>query len=351
MKLGVFLPNWIGDVVMATPALRALRRHLGRPATLLGIMRPYVADVLAGTAWLDGVLLYDPRARESALGMRQLVQRLRQERLDAVVLLTNSLRTGLLAWLSSAPRRVGYERYGRGWLLTDRLQPPQSAGKLMPHPMVDYYLELAYALGCPPESPRLELATLPSDERCADLAWSRLGLGEGSRVVVLNAGGAYGAAKHWPAEHCAKLARRIATHLDHDVLVLCGPSERQTAAEIVRQAGHPRVASLADEPLSIGLSKACIRRSRLLVTTDSGPRHLAAAFGLPIIGLYGPTLPVWGANSAVREVSLHVALDCLGCAQRTCPLGHHRCMHDLSVDRVYDAVAAELTRRRESFAA
>jgi heptosyltransferase-2 len=351
MKLGVFLPNWIGDVVMAGPSLRALRKHTGRQATLLGIVRPYVADVLAGTPWLDDLLLYDPRAGESALGMRRLVQRLRQERLDAVVLMTNSLRTGLLAWLSGAPRRIGYARYGRGWLLTDRLQPPRAAGKLVPHRMVDYYLDLAYALGCPPESPRLELATLPADERAAELAWSRLGLRDGSRVVAFNAGGAYGAAKHWPADHCVQLVHRIAARLDHDVLVLCGPSERETAAEIERQAGHPRVVSLAREPLSIGLSKACLRRTRLLVTTDSGPRHIAAAFGVPIIGLYGPTLPVWGNNPAVREVSLSVALDCLGCAQRTCPLGHHRCMHDLSVDHVYGAVAAELTRQRESFAA
>jgi heptosyltransferase-2 len=197
----------------------------------------------------------------------------------------------------------------------------------------------------------LELATLPCDEHAADLAWSRLRLRAGNRVVAFNAGGAYGAAKHWPAEHCVQLCRRIASQLDHDVLVLCGPNERQTAAEIVRQAAHLRVASLADEPLSIGLTKACLRRCRLLVTTDSGPRHIAAAFGLPIIGLYGPTLPVWGANATVREVSLQIALDCLGCAERTCPLGHHRCMQQLSVETVYDAVAAELTRRRESFAA
>jgi heptosyltransferase-2 len=279
------------------------------------------------------------------------VQRLRQERLDAIVLLTNSLRTGLLAWFSGARRRVGYVRYGRRWLLTDRLQPPQAAGRLVPHAMVDYYLELAYALRCPAASPRLELATLPCDERAADLAWSRLGLRDGRFVVVLNTSGAYGAAKHWPTGYCAELARRVAVQLDHDILVLCGPSERQTAAEIVRQAGHPRVASLAEEPLSIGLSKACIRRSRLLVSTDSGPRHIAAAFGVPIVGLYGPTLPIWGVNPTVRETSLQVALDCIGCARRTCPLGHHRCMNELSVEQVYRAVAAELTHDRKSIAA
>jgi heptosyltransferase-2 len=350
MKLGVFLPNWVGDVVMATPTIRALRSFFGRQATLLGIMRPYVADVLAGSSWLDDSLFYHPRSGDSALGTAQLVRRLRQERLDAVVLLTNSLRTAGLAWLSGAPRRVGYVRYGRGWLLTDRIEPPRAGDEIAPRAMVDYYLELAYALGCPAESPRLELATTLADEQAANLVWSRLKLRPG-RVVTFNSSGAYGAAKLWPTSHFVELARRVAAQLDHDVLVLCGPSERQRAAEIAEQAGHARVVSLADEPLSIGLSKASVRRSRLLVTTDSGPRHLAVAFGVPIVGLYGPTLPIWGDNSTARETALSINIDCLGCARRTCPFGHHRCMTELSVDQVFQAVAAELQPRRESFAA
>lgn len=350
MKLGIFLPNWVGDVAMATPTIRALRNFFGRQATLVGVMRPYVADVLSGVSWLDEALFYDPRSRDSALGTWQLVHRLRQERLDAVVLLTNSLRTAGLAWLSGAPRRVGYSRYGRQWLLTDRLEPPRSGKQIVPRAMVDYYLELAYALGCPTESPRLELGTTLADEQAANLVWSRLKLRPG-RVVTFNSSGAYGAAKLWPSAHFAELARRVATQLDHDVLVLCGPSERKTAAEIVQQASHARVVSLADEPLSIGLSKASLRRSRLLVTTDSGPRHVAVAFGVPLVGLYGPTLPIWGDNSTARETGVSIAIDCLGCARRTCPLGHHRCMTELSVDQVFGAVAAQLQPQRESFAA
>jgi heptosyltransferase-2 len=255
-----------------------------------------------------------------------------------------------LAFASGAKRRVGYVRYGRRWLLTDRLMPPNRDGRPIPHAMVDYYLGLAYCVGCPTESPRLELATSQLDERSADLVWDRLRL-SGTGVVAFNCSGAYGAAKLWPVDHFAELARRVAVQLDHNVLVLCGPSERQTAAEIVRQARHPRVVSLSEEPLSIGLSKACIRRSRLLVSTDSGPRHIAIAFGVPVVGLYGPTLPIWGANAAAREVALHTEIECLGCARRACPLGHHRCMQELSVDRVFGAVAAELQPRRESFAA
>jgi lipopolysaccharide heptosyltransferase II len=341
MNLGVFLPNWIGDVVMATPCLRALRRHLGPLARIVGIMRPGVADVLDGTRWLDEQLIHDPQAKTAGLRGWRFVRRLRQERFDMLLLLSNSLRTGLLAAIGGAGERIGYVRYGRGPLLTGKLPPPRRDGRLVRHPMVNYYLELAYAVGCPREEPRLELATTPGDELAADSAWRQLGLRDG-RVIVLNSSGAFGAAKLWPVEYSAGLGRRAAEELDHDVLVLCGPNERESARQIVRMAGHPRVVSLADQPLGIGLSKACVRRSRLMVTTDSGPRHFAVAFGVPLVTLFGPTPPIWGQNPLANEVRLSVPLECLGCHARTCPLRHHRCMRDLSVDVVHQAVARHL---------
>ncbi|HWC89447.1 MAG TPA: glycosyltransferase family 9 protein, partial [Pirellulales bacterium] len=210
-KIGIFLPNWIGDTVMATPALRALRGHFGAEARLVGVLRPYLADVLAGTSWLDEQIFYNPRSGNATERSWAIASRLRRERLDALVLLTNSLRTGLVGCASGARQRVGYVRYGRGFTLTTRLYAPRAAGKWIPTPAIDSYLRLAYALGCPTESPRLELATLPADERAADAVWRKLGLPGGDNVVVLNSGGAFGAAKHWPAEYFGALARRIAT--------------------------------------------------------------------------------------------------------------------------------------------
>ncbi len=304
---------------------------------MVGIMRPSVADVLTGTPWLDDGLLYDPRAKTPERRGWRLWRRLRQQRFDEVVLLSNSLRTGMLAAASGARRRIGYARYGRGLLLTTKLQPPRQAGRLARLPMVDYYLELAYAAGCAAEERRLELGTTGDDELAADSVWGQFALRDG-RVVVLNSSGAFGAAKLWPVEYSAQLARRVAEQLDSDVLVLCGPSERESARQIVALAAHPRVFSLAERTPSLGLSKACVRRSRLMVTTDSGPRHFAVAFGVPLVTLFGPTPPIWGDNPCANEVQLSVALDCLGCHQRVCPLGHHRCMRDLSVDMVFRAI-------------
>ena len=354
MKLALFLPNWLGDLVMATPALRAVRQHFGPDAHIVGIMRPKLTELLAGTGWLDEQWCFDPRGAERQWRRWALIRRMRQERFDMVLLFTNSLDTALVAWLGGAQERIGYVRYGRSPLLTGRLYPRRINGRIAPAPMVESYLGLAEAVGCSAEretgsqsataslSRRLELATTQAEEGLGERIWRDLGLRTDGRVVALNCSGAYGAAKRWPLEHCGTLARRIVAELDHDVLVLCGPGEAPVAREIVEHARSPRVFSLADQPLGLATTKTCLRRSRLLVSTDSGPRHVAAAFDKPVVTLLGPTLPVWIDNPSVRGPFVRLDLDCLGCAKRVCPLGHHRCMKDLSPEIVLEAVAKVL---------
>jgi heptosyltransferase-2 len=345
MRLGVFLPNWVGDVVMATPALRTMRKFVGDDGQLVGIMRPYVAEVLAGTAWLDQRIVYDKPTNWLGIASRDVYQSLRAAKLDRIVLLTNSLRTAWMAWRSGARERFGYRGQARSWLLTNRLDHPlaEDGGPLA---TIDGYRQLAEAAGCEPTSPLLELATTAADEAAADAVWQRLNLPSGDRVVVLNSGGAYGAAKQWPAEHFAALARRIVDGGDFSVLVNCGPSERDIAREIVAKANDPRVVALANEDqLPVGLTKACLRRSRLLVTTDSGPRFFGIAFGRPVVTLFGPTDPIRTATHYEAETCLSLSLDCQPCMARTCPLVHHRCMRDLSVDQVYEVVTKKLVAR------
>lgn len=334
MRIGIFLPNWVGDVVMATPAIRALRKLAGADGELVGIMRSYVSEVLAGTSWLDRQILYDKGKQRFGMPNRAFFRELRDARLDKVVLLTNSMRTAIMAWRSGARERIGYRGQGRAILLTNRVRPGQ-AEDVGPAPALDAYLQLAEAAGCEPESPQLELATTADDERAADTVWLRLRLPAGERVIVLNSGGAFGAAKQWPAEYFSELALRIVASEKYSVLVNCGPAEREIAREITSRANHPQIVSLADTAqLPVGLAKACIRRSRLLVTTDSGPRYFGVAFNRPVVTLFGPTDPARTRLAYEREICLSLGLDCQPCMARTCPLKHHRCMRDLSVDVV-----------------
>ena len=203
-------------------------------------------------------------------------------------------------------------------------------------------------LGCDTGFRPLELATTVEDEAEADALWALFGWHAGDPVVVLNTGAAYGAAKTWPDEHFTALARWLATAQQLRVLLICGPAERRAVAEICRQADHPSVKSLADQELRIGLSKACVRRGSLMVTTDSGPRHFAAAFDVPCITLFGPTDPAWSDNTNRRAIDLSLDLPCAPCAGRTCPLGHHRCMRDLTVEKVAAAVTRLMERLETS---
>ena len=338
MKLAIFLPNWIGDVVMATPALRAVRDQFPG-AEIVGIMRPYVADVLAGTDLLDRTLFYNPRGQVATQRGWSFIRQLRAENFDTTLLLTNSMRTGFLSWMSGATRRVGFARDWRGWLLTDRATPHSRS---IPNPVMDEYLRLAERLGSTSHPASLELAVLPQDVAQLDQFWSTVPRPLRDSYVCLNTGGAFGAAKNWPREYFVELARRITTELGIGVLVVCGPSERDDARWIAATAQDPAVVSLADAKLSIGLTKAAIRESALLVTTDSGPRHFAAAFGTPVVTLYGPTHIAWSDTRYAKAENLQLKLDCGPCQQRECPLKHHRCMKELSVDAVFAAVKRQL---------
>jgi len=337
-RVAVFLPNWVGDAAMATPALRALRGRFGAGVEMIGIMRPLIEEVLRGTPWIDAVWQDDPVGADPRTRWRALVRRFRGAAVDLSIHFTNDFESVLAARLGGVRERAGYARNGRSWLLTTRLHPPRRKRQLLPVSALDYYLDLAYAVGCAKESPRLELATTARDEEAANRALAAIGIREAP--VIINSSGAFGSAKLWPERHCAALASRIARELGLPVVILCGPAERERAARVAAAAGHARVASLEGTPLSIGLSKACVRRARCLVSTDSGPRHLGAAFGVPVVALFGPTDPAWTDTRYPGETRLVHCVPCGPCARRECPLGHHACMEQLSVDEVYRAVAS-----------
>jgi heptosyltransferase-2 len=345
MKIAVFCPSFIGDTVMATPTFRALRRGFA-DATIAGVIRPHIAPTLDGTNWFDELIRFDPKSSDPTSRMITVVKRLRQGRFDIAVLLPNSFRVAAMAWLAEIPRRVGYVRYARDWLLTDRLAYPRDRrNRRIPTPIVESYVQVARRLGCPVESMQIELSTTSQDEAAADRAFDDVGISRADPVVCLNTGGAYGPAKNWPIPYFAQLARRLTAEAGAWVLVLCGPSERESAREAVYLANHPRVVSLADQTLSIGLTKACIRRAVLLITTDSGPRHFAAAFQTPVITLFGPTHIAWTRTHHPQAWHLLYPVECGPCQKRVCPEGHHRCMRALTPESVLTIALRALVNR------
>ena len=329
---------------MATPAVRAVRERFPA-AHIVGVGKPYIAGVFDGSAWLDEWVPCDPRGPASQ-HLLPVAARLRKEPIDLAVLFPNSFRVALAAWLGRCKRRVGYARYGRSWLLTERLQPLRDVhGQIKPNPALAAYNRLAVQVGCPRPSNRMELFTTPADETQAERVWRKFRLERFAEVVCLNPGAAFGSAKLWPADYFAWLARQLMERRGTGILILCGPTERQLARKIALAAKCPGVYSLADEPVSLGLTKASIRRADLLVSTDSGPRHFAAALNRPVVALFGPTHIAWTQTHYSQEIQMQESVPCGPCQQRVCHLDH-RCMTQLLPQEVFDAAVTLLERRQ-----
>jgi heptosyltransferase-2 len=349
MHILVILPRWVGDLVMATPMLRAVRRHFGSRARVTGVLKPMFAELLEGTDWLDEMVFYDRRSKDPARRFAAVARRLRRDPADVALIVPNSLSTAALALAGGARRRVGFSRHWRRPLLTDPL-PPRRVGKggllarfrVEPGSPAAHAMDLAARIGVPREPLRLELATTPADESLADAVLARLFPGrppagpDAGPLVVFNDNGAFGPAKAWGGDKFAGLARfALEAMPSARVLVHCGPGDRDEARAIVRQADHPSVRGLADEPqLPFGLAKALLRRAAVLVTSDSGPRHIAAAFGTPTVVLFGSMDPRLSRSDQPDLIEMRLDLPCSPCGERSCPLVHHDCMRLLAVDDV-----------------
>lgn len=339
MRVAVFLPNWIGDAVMATPAIRALREHFGPDAEMVGVMRPIVGKVLAGLDWFDETILFQPRAADHGRRGRAVVARLRRSPSAWHVLLPNSLRVAAMSRLGRGERRVGVAANGRGWLLTD----PVRRRDYRSLSAFDLYQAVAQATGADVSNRRMELATTAEDEQEVDALWRRLHFSPSHRVTLVNNGGAFGPSKLWPSEHAARFCRMLADS-GRTVLVVCGPDEAAAAEAIAAGAASSRVQVASRPILSLGGLKSVCRRADALVSTDTGPRHIASAMGVPAVVLFGPLAPEISENYAATETRLWLKPPCAPCRSKTCPLEHHRCMRDLSPELVFERTVEAASR-------
>lgn len=289
------LPSWVGDVVMGTPTLRALRL-LYPHARITYLLKDYVRPVVDALPWHDRLIVVrkrKPGGKPPPLALR-LTARLRRRRFDLAVLMPNSFRSALLISRVGIARRLGYDRDGRGVLLTDRLLPIRDKGKFVPISTVDYYLGLAGYLGGDTADKRLRLFTRAADDDRARRLLEREGVAVGQRpIVLLNPGAATkGEAKLWPAQRYAALADRMIEKHGAQVLLNGSPNERPIL-DAVHAASNHRLTDLQRAGGDLTLLKSICRMCDLLVTNDTGARHIAAAMGTSVVCLFGPTDPQW----------------------------------------------------------
>jgi len=341
-KILVVQPSWVGDAVMATPTLRALRQRFPE-ARISYLMKRNVKPVFSGMPWVDQLITYRTgiTKKKAGKGLFDLAARLRAGRFDLAILLPNSFQTALVCKMANIKRIIGYERDGRGFLLSDRLLPRKDKGKFIPTPIVKYYLGLAFYLGAQQKDLTLRLFVTETEKRQAAEIMARCGLAQverpaasgGRPLILLNPGAQFGAAKCWPAKYFAELADRLITELGATVLISSAPKERRIV-EAVLSAMSQSAVDLGANGLTLGALKEIVRRCDLMVTNDTGPRHIAAAFDVPVVTLFGPTHPEWTEIYYAKERQMAVKVFCGPCQKKICPLDH-RCMTQLMPAMVY----------------
>ncbi len=342
-KLVVRAPNWIGDAVMSEPALATLRGVFPRAEVTL-LAKPAVAELFQGHPGVDRVLVYEARGRHGGVvGKWRLARTLRHAGFDMAILLQNAFEAGLLTWLARIPRRYGYATDGRGWLLTDPIPVPAEASRLH---QADYFHRVLDPLASSPprRAPRLSL-TLEEEQALANRL-KAASVEDRDLLVGLNPGSTYGTAKRWLPERFAQTADALVERLGRQDgagvrVVVVGAKGEEAVGEVIAQHMTHVPIQLAGQT-TIRELMALVKRCRVFISNDTGPMHIAAAFGVPVVALFGPTdpattSPAGGAFTVVRH-----PVDCAPCLLRECPIDH-RCMTGISVDTVVEA-AVQITR-------
>jgi len=329
---------------MSTPTIRAIRRGIPEIEELCVVGRYAPVAVLERGPWVDSSLIYKPRSKNAkTLSRRGLVAALKSRRFDMIVLLPNSLSAGLIGYLSGAARRVGFAKDGRALLLTDPIALRDETTDHRKAPAIDYYLNIAKHLGCDASDRRMELFVSEQDRELARSLYCKFQFHWDRKTVLINTSSAAAASKLWPVGHASRAAKELASKYGIQVVVHCGPADRDRANAIAFGADHPLVKSMGqEEDIPISLSKAVIEQASLVVSTDSGPRHMAVAMNKKVISLFGSTAPELTRTYNVPETTLKVPMACQPCGKETCPLVHTNCMHALSYTMVVNAVLEQL---------
>ncbi|WP_420473136.1 lipopolysaccharide heptosyltransferase II [Noviherbaspirillum sp. ST9] len=327
----VISPNWIGDAVMAQPLLRLLKDK--QPDRPIDVLAPaWVAPVWRAMREVDTVL--EAPFRHGALQLRErreYAAMLRTRGYADAYVLPNTLKFALIPWLAGIPKRVGYKgemRYGL-------LNVIHHDNRDVPRPMVSFYAALANApardVPLPSALPRPSLFV--PEERMAEVAL-HVGLSMKRPLVLFAPGAEFGSAKRWPTTHFAELAKAIRTERSDAQVVLMGSGkDKEVCEEIAALA--PGVHNLAGVT-KLDEAVALIACASAMVSNDSGLLHIASALNRPIVAIYGPTDPLHAPPFSDVAKSIFLGIECSPCRERECPLGHHRCMKDISAGMVWE---------------
>ena len=336
MKILIRATNWVGDAIMALPALRAVRARFS-DAQIAIVARPYVADIYRDQQICNQLINYGPNGIHAGFsGRERLAHELRGQKFDVALLLQNAFDAAWLAWRANIPERIGYACDGRSLLLTKPVPIP-APGEISTHEKF-YYLELIRRAGWMDSLPDESFIAMTVPEVKRRRAAEFL-VESGARPlalrVAIGAGASYGSAKCWPPPRFAELASRLQAQNDADVILFGTSAEEAVSNAIAAEMREPPIdltgkTAIADLP-------ALLSQCHLFIGNDSGAMHVAAAVGLPVVAIFGPTDPLGTAPVTPRCTIVQEKPYCSPCFLRRCPTDH-RCMTKVTPDMVEAAV-------------
>ena len=335
MRILIRATNWVGDAILALPALRQVRARFP-DAVIAMVAKPYVADLYRDQELCDELILYNPQGEHRGWsGRERLAKEIRGKKFDVVLLLQNAFEAAWLAWRAGIPERIGYARDGRSFLLTKAIVVPRE-GEIPAHEKF-YYLELLRRAGWISNFPNDELISLMVPAAARQLAAQRLleaGVSAHALRIAIGAGASYGSAKCWPPERFAEWANWLQARSEAEVILFGAAGEASVAAAII--------ATMKRKPIdltgktSIAELPAMLSQCHLFLGNDSGAMHVAAAVGLPVVAIFGPTDPYGTSPVTPRHSIVQDKPYCSPCFLRRCPTDH-RCMNSITPEMVADA--------------
>lgn len=337
-------PNWIGDAVMCTPALQSLRDAFPS-ATITLWARKSIVDLLRGHPAFDNAIVYDHLGiHRSLTGKWRLVQTLRAGGFDIAILFQNAFEAALLSCLARIPVRHGYATDGRSALLTDSVEVPPHKP---PVHQVRYYQRLLEPLVGTIKESLPSLHVCKSEEQPVFDRMRLFGMDEDDWLIGLNPGSVYGSAKRWPADRFAATADRLQEILaprhpygqNVRCVIVGGHGEEQLGCAIAKRMKHAPV--VLSGKTSLRELMVVIKRCRLFLTNDTGPMHIASAFGVPLVAIFGPTDHLATSPFGANHAMVRKPVTCSPCLLRACPIDH-RCMTNISVEQVVQVCLEQL---------
>jgi heptosyltransferase-2 len=335
-------PNWLGDAVMCEPALSQLP-VLFPQAEITLLVKPAIADLLAQHPAVNRTLVYDDRGRHAGLtGKWTLAGVLRRHRFDLAILFQNAFEAALISFMAGIPRRFGYATDGRSLLLTDPVVvPPRSAQRHQ----VEYYWDLLKPLGGQGPAPAPRLFVTPEESALIARRLADAGIGAADLVIGVNPGSTYGHAKRWLPDRYAEVVNRVVKDTQSrsgarvGVAILGAKGEEPLGKAIADQIKTRSV--VCSGQTTVRELMALVKRCQLFLTNDTGPMHVAAAFNVPLVAIFGPT--DWQTTSpfGVDAQLVRQPVSCAPCLLRECPIDH-RCMTGVTVEQVHGAAARHL---------